>query len=647
MTATAPDLLPALFGEDAERLRRTLGRIGADAARRPPAWLRADQVVPFRRAVIALERHGAALLALPVGTGKSFIAAAAALALGHRAIAVVGPTLLRPQWQALGARLGVEVSFTSLDLLSRGRGAPGPGFIIIDESHRLCQPHTRRYRTLAPTLVGRMVLLLSATPIVNRAADLAAQLALGLRDDALAAAGLPSIAEGLSGPALPPAIAAVVIGGDPPDDLPGQRVVTIPDWGLADPRLDCVLELIDRLRLSTDRPIGTLIRTSLLRAAASGPAALLESVRRYRRLLDHATRARRAGHPVNRAAIRGVIGAAPDQLVMWELLDPVRITGDLALGDRRLLERLDALVVRWQVDGDAKRARLAAVLADRWVSVVFCSSVATVHHLRRALGSGTAWLTGGGAGVGSLRLPRSQVTGWFGPDRAHGPGLPWLLIASDVAAEGLNLQGAARVVHFDLPWTAVRLDQRVGRVVRLGSRHLLAEVVRFAVPAAVEQRLGLEAAVETKRRVGASLLDRVGGVAGAEGMAISGWAQYSSREPGEGFVASVRFHRGEQPAGEWLVSFREQAGWSDDREVVRGLIDRLGDPIEAIDDLLSPVLDLLEGAIAERIRRLNGSLLGQRGRSAGRIGTSAGFISARVQGVAIFKPPPVPATLPV
>jgi superfamily II DNA or RNA helicase len=44
-----------------------------------------------------------------------------------------------------------------------------------------------------------------------------------------------------------------------------------------------------------------------------------------------------------------------------------------------------------------------------------------------------------------------------------------VLVATDTAAEGLNLQARCRlVVHVELPWSPVRLEQRVGRVDRLG-----------------------------------------------------------------------------------------------------------------------------------------------------------------------------------
>ena len=41
-----------------------------------------------------------------------------------------------------------------------------------------------------------------------------------------------------------------------------------------------------------------------------------------------------------------------------------------------------------------------------------------------------------------------------------------ILIATDVLAEGLNLQDANRLINFDLHWNPVRLMQRIGRVDR-------------------------------------------------------------------------------------------------------------------------------------------------------------------------------------
>jgi len=45
-----------------------------------------------------------------------------------------------------------------------------------------------------------------------------------------------------------------------------------------------------------------------------------------------------------------------------------------------------------------------------------------------------------------------------------------VLLATDVLSEGQNLQDAAIIVNFDLPWAIIRLIQRAGRVDRIGQR---------------------------------------------------------------------------------------------------------------------------------------------------------------------------------
>ncbi|AVQ12409.1 Type III restriction enzyme, res subunit [Leptospira santarosai] len=46
-----------------------------------------------------------------------------------------------------------------------------------------------------------------------------------------------------------------------------------------------------------------------------------------------------------------------------------------------------------------------------------------------------------------------------------------ILIATDVLAEGVNLQDADLLINFDLPWNPMRIVQRVGRVNRIGSEN--------------------------------------------------------------------------------------------------------------------------------------------------------------------------------
>jgi superfamily II DNA or RNA helicase len=56
-----------------------------------------------------------------------------------------------------------------------------------------------------------------------------------------------------------------------------------------------------------------------------------------------------------------------------------------------------------------------------------------------------------------------------------------VLIATDAGSEGLNLQGTCRlVVNLELPWNPIRLEQRIGRVDRIGQARTVHAVNLFA-----------------------------------------------------------------------------------------------------------------------------------------------------------------------
>jgi len=54
-----------------------------------------------------------------------------------------------------------------------------------------------------------------------------------------------------------------------------------------------------------------------------------------------------------------------------------------------------------------------------------------------------------------------------------------ILVATDVLSEGQNLQDAAVVVNYDLPWAIIRLIQRAGRVDRVGQVSPTVEILSF------------------------------------------------------------------------------------------------------------------------------------------------------------------------
>lgn len=65
------------------------------------------------------------------------------------------------------------------------------------------------------------------------------------------------------------------------------------------------------------------------------------------------------------------------------------------------------------------------------------------------------------------------------------------LIATDVLAEGLNLQDGDKIINYDLHWNPVRLIQRFGRIDRIGSEHDVIYGFNFLPETGIEQNLGL------------------------------------------------------------------------------------------------------------------------------------------------------------
>jgi SNF2 family DNA or RNA helicase len=64
-----------------------------------------------------------------------------------------------------------------------------------------------------------------------------------------------------------------------------------------------------------------------------------------------------------------------------------------------------------------------------------------------------------------------------------------VIFCSDAASEGLNLQAANKLVNIDVPWNPGRLEQRIGRIARLGQKAKTVEIVNYWYPGSVESRM--------------------------------------------------------------------------------------------------------------------------------------------------------------
>ncbi|MHB8165992.1 MAG: helicase-related protein [Sulfuricella sp.] len=63
-----------------------------------------------------------------------------------------------------------------------------------------------------------------------------------------------------------------------------------------------------------------------------------------------------------------------------------------------------------------------------------------------------------------------------------------VLVSTDAGGEGLNLQFCHVIVNFDMPWNPMRIEQRIGRVDRIGQRSVV-RAINFVLEDTVEHRV--------------------------------------------------------------------------------------------------------------------------------------------------------------
>jgi SNF2 family DNA or RNA helicase len=303
--------------------------------------------------------------------------------------------------------------------------------------------------------------------------------------------------------------------------FPERIAYTVP-CKLSDPEAKLYKEVTDHVRqefnraeaLQNDKRAGTLgfALTILQRRLASSPEAIYQSLRRRRERLEKRLRELEL---LQRGAAASAIAATepvldPDDIEELEDAPESEVTAtekqilDQATAARTIdelkaeittLRHLEALALSVRRSGEDRKWReLAHLLSEIFTPAAIANRVAETGEpygagdLPRPTPSPTQKLVIFTEHRDTLSYLENRITTLLGRGEAvtvvhggkgreerrnaqeaflHDP-MVQILLATDAAGEGINLQRAHLMVNYDLPWNPNRLEQRFGRIHRIG-----------------------------------------------------------------------------------------------------------------------------------------------------------------------------------
>lgn len=467
--------------------------------------LKPHQQSAVARVEAALEEFGGALLCDDVGMGKTFVATAVARRFSRSLI--VAPAALASMWREALATTRTSADFITFERLSRPSAVlaarPSYDLVIVDEAHHARNPATRRYRNLAQLTRDARIVLLTATPIHNRTSEMLALLSLFL---------------GSRARTLTPGELSRCVLRRERDDLAHDLEIPIVTPVVHRPLSDNPGIVQELMALSPPIPLrdgglgGALIGRGLVHQWASSEAALRQAVlRRIAKAAALVASLETGNYPTARELETWTYCEGALQLGFPELLSSP--TGDARILLDAVRSHSDALQEfharhRAEAALDYERVDILVEIRNTHRNakiVAFAQYAETVSMLfsHLAMAGGAAMLTARGGVVAGGKLTRDEVLARFAPHASHAESPPLaeqidLLLTTDLLSEGVNLHDADVVVHLDVPWTAARLEQRVGRVVRMGSLHQRVHVYLLRPPRSAAALLRSEMLVQAK-----------------------------------------------------------------------------------------------------------------------------------------------------
>ena len=165
-----------------------------------------------------------------------------------------------------------------------------------------------------------------------------------------------------------------------------------------------------------------------------------------------------------------------------------------ALANEQKAEIDSLLAAIGHLSPDSKLGSLKEVLRELTgdgfhQAMVFTQYTDTMDFLRGELLKDAEWKLLCFSGRGGEVAGADGVWRRIGRDdakRRFRDGNAEILLCTDAAAEGLNFQFCGAIVNYDMPWNPMRVEQRIGRIDRLGQRNETIRVINLHYEGTVE-----------------------------------------------------------------------------------------------------------------------------------------------------------------
>lgn len=258
---------------------------------------------------------------------------------------------------------------------------------------------------------------------------------------------------------------------------------------------NAITQYIDRRydELESEKPGKGFVMTIYRRRAASSPYALRRSLEHRLEKLDRVIRQQWNEDVLGEDELgdtRDLIDADLDEQVDPAVPSDPEVAAKEKAEVQSLLHRLRELG-----NVDSKLERFWDVLreatSDGRSALVFTEYVDTMNYLRDSLRPSYGEMLGCYSGSGGqlwdgsswVDVTKNTITERLAQGKLR------VLVCTDAASEGLNLQDASALINYDLPWNPSKVEQRIGRIDRIGQKQQTVRIRNLFLQDSVDMRV--------------------------------------------------------------------------------------------------------------------------------------------------------------